>query len=124
DQYLGCGVRVRELRSELGARSRVHDNGVARLEANTLRQQRIDIAASGKRKHLEAIGMTSQDVQRAEADAAGGAQDGDFRARAHRNNPSLSRPTRNTGAAAVMLSTRSSTPPCPGSQFPLSFTPA
>ncbi len=36
--------------------------------------------------------------------------------RAHRSSPRRSRPTRKTGAAAVTLSTRSSTPPWPGNR--------
>ena len=54
-----------------------------------------------------------ENVERVQADAAGRAQHGDAQRRAlsHRSSPRRSRPTRNTGPAAVTLSTRSSRPP-------------
>src|SRR5262245_59453083 len=95
----------------------------------TLLAQSHDIAASGQCKHLVAIAMALEHVQRVQSDAAGRAQHGDAhlptlhggfpraalpavaRALGHRSSPRRSRPTRNTGAAAVTLSTRSSSPP-------------
>jgi len=85
-----------------------------------LEQARIVV---GRRQHFdgEALRMTAEHVERAHADTARAAQDGDAHYAAV---PSSSWPSRNIGPAADRLSRRSSTPPCPGSSEPLSLSPA
>ena len=64
--------------------------------------------------------MARNDVERAAADRAGGPEQGDGRG-SRQNRPRTSAATGSVGSSASM---RSSTPPCPGSSPPLSFTPA
>ena len=68
--------------------------------------------------------MQRDDRERAAADAAGRAQDGDAARRTHAIAPEPNKPSAYSGAAAVTLSMRSRTPPCPGSSAPLSLSPA
>ncbi len=97
-----------------------------RPEFAGLRCQQLDVAAGRQCYHAVPIGMTPQDIQRGNANAAGGAQHGhpDQGSRAetaglpgigdngHARRPgSSSTPSISSGAAASRLSKRSSTPP-------------
>src|SRR5690606_37361294 len=95
--------------------------------AQTLLAQLLAAAVGGQREDPVAVTVALEHVQRAQPDAAGRAQHRDpyhVRMRTHPNTSNRSRPTTNSGAAAVTLSMRSSTPPCPGSRCPLCFRPA
>src|SRR3984885_7837696 len=68
--------------------------------------------------------MQGNHGQRAAPDAARGTQDCQAARRAHAITPEPNKPSAYSGAAAVTLSMRSNKPPWPGSNAPLSLSPA
>src|SRR6185312_612466 len=82
-------------------------------------RERIHVVVCGQRADAEAIPVARDHVQRAAADRAGGAEEGDGL-----HSPSSALPSTNTGNAATSESMRSNNPPWPGNNAPESFTPA
>src|SRR5690606_22166544 len=83
----------------------------------------------GQRDHLVALGRGVDQIERALADRAGGAENGDappLAGRVHHGHGHIPRPSSSASAGAVSRnpSSRSSRPPCPGISDPLSLTPA
>src|SRR5690625_4151389 len=75
-------------------------------------------------EHLILIPVSGQYIYRAHADGASCSQHRYCLLLSHTGvQPLTNNAKANTGAAAVKLSTRSSTPPCPGKSAPLSLTP-
>src|SRR4029077_17275385 len=99
----------------------VGKRGVRRAEGEHLAGKLCRIRVGGECHQAEALRMTREHIQRALADGAGRAK---HRNPDHGTTPSMISPRTSTGAAPVMLSIRSMTPPCPGNTVPLSFTPA
>jgi hypothetical protein len=100
-----------ELRGQERGRCWIDDDGKSRSMLQALLAQPRDVAARRECENLVTIAMTLEHVQRVQTDAAGRAEHGDAHRGSHRSNPRRSRPIRKTGAAAVTLSTRSSSPP-------------
>ena len=94
-------------------------HGVARLVAQAQFGQFIDTFVRAQGEDTETLRMARGHVQGVEPDGAGRPQYGEILHRAHDRYASAA-----TGSTAVRASMRSSTPPCPGSKTPLSFTPA
>ena len=117
-----CAARRRAARG----RSVVDDDREARPMRKALLAQPRDVAVrAASATTSKRSRMAREHVERADADAAGASRvPRRAAARSSQQSQRVRRPSRNTGAAAVTLSTRSSTPPWPGSRLPLSFRPA
>ncbi|MNY65085.1 hypothetical protein D3C86_2022980 [compost metagenome] len=89
--------------------------------AHAERQQFTQASEATQGKDLVTIRMTSNDVERTQANRTGCPQNGNLLRAAH--GAAIHNSTANTGIAAVRLSIRSSTPPCPGSRLLLSLIP-
>src|ERR1700730_13569426 len=130
DQAVPAGGRLHatagERILELAGRRGLRDNRELGAELARQRRELGCVTPRGKRRHLVAPGIPAQKVERARADRAGRAQNGD--ARHHKSNPVA--PTRPrvtpiasaTVAAATKPSSRSMTPPWPGMRWLASLT--
>lgn len=87
-------------------------------------QQFIDTRIAAEGKHLVAVGVPRNHIQRAQADGASGPKHGNTLRATHITPHSAAHSsTAKIGIAAVRLSMRSSTPPWPGSRLLLSLMP-
>ncbi|MCY1365164.1 hypothetical protein D9M69_519980 [compost metagenome] len=84
-------------------------HGKSRDMAHAERQQFTQAGEASQGKDLISIRVTSDDVERAQANRAGRPQNGNLLRAAH--GAAIHSSTANTGIAAVRLSIRSSTPP-------------
>src|SRR6185312_9876521 len=80
----------------------------------------FDVRRRSHRDDLEAVGIPLDKVERRFADRAGGAEDRYFPGHVSPSSWAAAAST----ATGTNPSSRSRTPPCPGSQMPESFTPA
>ena len=94
----------------------------ARPMPSALRFQHVEPAMPGQRDDLEAFRMARHHIQGADADRAGGAQNGQALPAGH--DDSHAKASAASGRVEVWLSSRSSRPPWPGNRLLLSLTPA
>src|SRR5690606_30646434 len=80
---------------------------MARPKLDAMRVERFDIALRAQAEHFEPLRVAAYDIQRVAADSAGRPQNH----QALHHSPVSCRPSTISGAAARMLSTRSSRPP-------------
>src|SRR5690606_10990103 len=102
-----------------GGRVRHHGAGRPPLAAQLAHAGHVPVG--GERLHRIPIPVPADHIERVHPDAAGGPEHCNAD---HESLPESIIPVAKSGAAAVTLSMRSSTPPCPGSSVPLSLTPA
>src|SRR5258708_3847147 len=95
-----------------------HD-GVAGLEFGALAQHQVHLRGRAECKDLVVLAVARHHVQRIGTDGARGAQDGDFLLHECAKEESIMA----SGRVGSRASTRSSTPPWPGSRPLLSLTP-
>ena len=121
-----CNTRVARPATRRRSRRRsaaapIHQHGDFGAMLEALFEEPRVIAMGGQRDGSHLAAMARDDIERAHAHAAGRAEDGDA---LHSGDSIQRKPSRKSGAAAVTLSMRSSTPPWPGNTEPLSFRPA
>ena len=113
-----------DLRERLGALQQtgqpvggglVRHGGVDRLEATAELGQLVQTAMAAEGKNLITVRMLRHDIQGAGADGSRGTQDAEPLDVHWTPQPAHQSSKANSGTAAVRLSIRSSTPPCPGS---------
>ena len=101
----------------------VADHGLSGAEIACQLGKAGNVGVGGEGAHLVALAVAGDEIERRAADRPGRSQDGDG-ARAHPvQNPAISM-TVVRRATASSPSSRSSTPPCPGSRPPESLIPA
>ena len=100
----------------------VLEHGNERTMADALLEQPLVIAGRRERHDREPVGMALR--RRRASTPMLPVEPKTARRCITARVPALCRPSRNTGPAAVRLSMRSSTPPCPGNRLPLSLRPA
>ncbi len=120
-EHLRFPTSAREALAQAPSAFGVRHDGESRSPFEALLGEAFVVAVGRQREHLEAPGISSDHVQRVDADSTGCSEYGEpF----HDTLPCRKQPSTNTGAAAVRLSMRSSIPPWPGTMLPLSFNPA
>src|SRR5882724_5188905 len=122
DPRLRSGTLQRRPRLVSGLRVDEYDD--IGFEPQRLFHHLLPAAVSPQHRHAKAVRVQADDGKRAAPDAARGTQNGDAADGAHSMTPDPNSPNAYSGAAAVTLSIRSSSPPCPGNRLPLSFNPA
>jgi hypothetical protein len=105
---LGRTLRGDQLTGQLGRGAGVGHRRHAWPQANAQRGHAGHVAVGGQRLDLVTLGVALQHIERAGADRAGRTEQCHA---LHAPLPSQAMPTAKNGAAAVRLSTRSSTPP-------------
>src|SRR5690606_32757332 len=121
DQRSAAGADARIQRAVRPRRVVIDEHGQTGRVVAHLARQLGRIAVRGERDDAEPVTVTVQHVQSAPADRAGRAEQCDA---FHQNAGSTARSQYVTGIVKKSASNRSSTPPCPGSSEPESFTPA
>ncbi|MNV50943.1 hypothetical protein D3C71_1429740 [compost metagenome] len=110
---------------QMARRTLIRHHGVARPVEQAQRLQLNQTTEAGQGEHLITRGMPGDHVQGAEADGTRRPEHRNLLQLAHRApQPASHSSAANIGMAAVRLSMRSSTPPCPGSRLLLSLSPA
>ena len=116
-------LRAQLRRQPVGSIGVCHDRE-PRPEVAAETRHGLDVAVRDQGIGRKTARMPAHDVERLHTDRASGTEDADTCRHAHAPNPASQRPPAQAGSAAASASTRSSRPPWPGRQVPLSLTPA
>src|SRR5690606_32143438 len=113
----------RQTRLQFSCLGRVRHHSEHRPVLLTLRLQHSHAAVPGQSENTVAVNVPGQHIQSADADRAGCTQHCNPFVTQPSRLPNRYQPREKTGTAAVRLSMRSITPPCPGNRLLLSFRP-